>query len=107
MIELYAYVGYKPKEDCNGCGSGWNAKLVPDTIYGMSIKDCCCIHDYGYEIGKTIEDKQREDRAFLNNMLRKIDANPHWYYPKKISKIAGQKILQVCKVFWWYSFLGG
>ena len=30
-VELYAPEGYKPKTDCNGCGSGWNAKLVPDT----------------------------------------------------------------------------
>ena len=87
MITLYAPEGYKPKENCNGCGSGWNAKIVPDTIYGMSIADCCCIHDYGYEKGQTIEDKHREDRAFLNNMLRKIEANPNWWYPKRLARI--------------------
>lgn len=107
MIELYAYVGYKPKEDCNGCGSGWNAKLVPDTIYGMSIKDCCCIHDYGYEIGKTIEDKQREDRAFLNNMLRKIDANPHWYYPKRLARLRAKKYYKFVKYFGGTAFWEG
>ena len=37
VMTLYAPEGYKPKENCNGCGSGWNAKIVPDTIYGMGI----------------------------------------------------------------------
>ena len=106
-VELYAPLGYTPKADCNGCGSGWNAKLVPDTIYGMSIKDCCCIHDYGYEIGKTIEDKQREDRAFLNNTLRKIDANTWWWYPKRLARIRAYEYYKVVDRFGGTAFWEG
>ncbi len=59
---------------CNGCGAA-NSKFdfVPDTMWGMSIKPACNIHDFDYHIGKTIEDKQRADRRFLNNLLRLIN----------------------------------
>lgn len=106
-MTLYATSGYKPKQDCNGCGSGWNAKLVPDTIYGMSITDVCCIHDYGYEIGKTIEDKEREDRSFLNNLLRKIDINPKWYYPKRLARVRAYEYYLVVKHFGGVAFWEG
>lgn len=67
--------GYIPKKNCNGCGAGFTAKLVPDTIYGLNITDVCCIHDDRYEHGKNIAYKQMADREFLNNLLRKIDAD--------------------------------
>ena len=57
----------------NGCGSA-QAKFdfVPDKIYGMDIRPACGPHDFGYHIGVTIEDKRREDRRLLNNILRLI-----------------------------------
>jgi len=58
---------------CNGCGAKEALiDFVPDTIYGMSVRPACNPHDFGYHIGKTIEDKQREDRRMLNNTLRLI-----------------------------------
>ena len=86
MITLYAPAGYSPKADCNGCGTGWNTRLVPDTIYGVSITPACCIHDYMYSVGKTIEDKCTADRVFLNNMLRIIEAVNTWYYPTALAR---------------------
>ena len=61
---------------CNGCGSS-KAKFdfVPDSIYGLTIKPACHVHDFQYYKGKTIEDKQEADRRFLNNMLRLIEAD--------------------------------
>lgn len=56
-----------------GAGEGWGDKLVPDTIYGLSMLDACKIHDWMYAKGKTQEDKEEADRVFLNNMLRIID----------------------------------
>ena len=106
-MTLYAPQGYTPKQDCNGCGSGWNAKIVPDTIYGMSITDVCCIHDFGYEVGKTIEDKESADRAFLNNLLRKIDANPHWWYPKRLARIRAKEYYEFVKYFGGTAFWEG
>jgi len=60
---------------CNGCGSA-KAKFdfVPDTAYGLSITDACDIHDWHYEYGITIEDKEEADREYLNNMCRLINA---------------------------------
>lgn len=59
---------------CNGCGSA-KAKFdfVPDTIYGLSIREACYRHDYAYHIGKTLEDKQAADTQFLKNMLTIIN----------------------------------
>lgn len=55
---------------CNGCGSA-NAKFdfVPDTIWGLSIRDACYVHDYDYYSGKTESDKKKADLRFLLNML--------------------------------------
>jgi hypothetical protein len=59
----------------NGCGAaGWKVDLVPDTLYGLDISDCCDIHDWQYREGETIEDKDSADRTLLNNLLRKINA---------------------------------
>lgn len=59
---------------CNGCGSA-SAKFdfVPDTIYGLSIKEACYRHDYAYHIGRTEHDKRRADKQFLANMLTIIN----------------------------------
>ena len=54
----------------NGCGSGWNAAIVPDSWFGIDFTIPCAIHDEMYAVGKTIEDKDEADRVFLNNMLR-------------------------------------
>lgn len=82
---LYAPPGYHDlppaarERICNGCGSA-RAKFdfVPDTIFGLPIRAACDIHDYMYFMGETIEDKERADRVFLNNLLRLIDARGGW-----------------------------
>lgn len=63
------------KRFVNGCGpDGWKIDLVPDTIWLLSIREACNIHDYMYAVGTTYQDKQEADRVFKNNMLRLIDA---------------------------------
>ena len=57
---------------CNGCGAKGKFDFVPDTIWFMSIKEVCNIHDFDYHMGKTIEDKMMADRRMRNNMLRLI-----------------------------------
>lgn len=86
-MELSHRDGYKPKDDCNGCGSGWNAKIVPDTIYGMDIRPVCCIHDDRYENGVTAADKKAGDLEFLSNMLEVVNSNKKWYYPTKLARL--------------------
>lgn len=59
-----------------GCGPGGvGDRLVPDTMYGLSVKRACRIHDHMYEVGETEEDRQEADDVLLNNCLRIIDAH--------------------------------
>jgi len=60
------------KEDCNGCGSelDLSGKLVPNTLYGLNIKELgCCPHDFMYKHGLTTMDKVEADVKFLYNMV--------------------------------------
>ena len=65
---------------CNGCGSA-KAKFdfVPDSIYGLSITPACYIHDWDYNVGSTLRDKEIADRRLLNNMLTLIDMQTGWH----------------------------
>lgn len=81
VAQLYKPISYVDASDrekrfiCNGCGSA-QAKFdfIPDSIYGLKIKDACNIHDWMYYKGMTIQDKEEADRVFLNNLLRLIEA---------------------------------
>lgn len=83
---LYApesYIAASPEvraQVINGCGpGGWKVDLVPDTVYGLSIKEACNIHDWMYAVGTTLEDKKEADRVFLNNCLRLVnEQNSFW-----------------------------
>lgn len=84
-MKLYAPESYRSAslEDklatCNGCGTkGFGGWIVPDTLYGLSIEDCCDIHDWMYGEGRTNQDKEEADRTFKNNMLRKIEQGSKW-----------------------------
>lgn len=72
----------------NGCGSGWNAWLVPDTLFGLDFTIPCAIHDEMYAVGKTIEDKDEADRVFFNNMMREVNSKSCFkrWYGRKIAK---------------------
>ena len=87
MLELTHRKGYIPKDDCNGCGSGWNAKVVPDTIYGVDIRPVCCIHDDRYEHGTTENYKRQADLEFLSNLLITINSKKAWWYPTKLARL--------------------
>jgi hypothetical protein len=93
-IELYCEYNYEAtaeilrKKEVNGCGpGGWKFDLVPDSMYGLNVLDACDIHDWMYLFGKTIEDKDRADRSFLNNLTRLVVERTakNWF---------GQKILK-------------
>lgn len=74
-MQLVIPAGYDPHTGCS-CGSEKAAfDYVPDTIYGLSIKAACCIHDYMYSVGTSHWDKERSDRIFLENMLHIIAIN--------------------------------
>ena len=71
----------------NGCGSGWLAKLIPNTIYGISVREACRRHDWSYEVGKTQKDKDLGDVQFLLNLLTIINNVDKWYYPTKLARL--------------------
>ncbi len=57
-----------------GCGpGGFGDHLVPDTMYGLSVKPACRIHDFMYNIGEEDKDKEDADHVFLYNLYRIID----------------------------------
>jgi hypothetical protein len=72
------------EEITGGCGTGkLGDYLAPDTVWFLSIKKACQIHDWMYFIGETYEDKKEADRVFLNNMNRIIDANTKWFWLRR------------------------
>ena len=48
--------------------------FVPNTLWGLSITEACNVHDFMYFEGGNEKEKAEADRAFLNNMVRIIDA---------------------------------
>ena len=76
---------------CNGCGSGWNAVLVPNSIYGLDIRICCCIHDYDYEVGHTEENRKVADTKLEANINKIIDLYDKWWYPTRLAKARAKK----------------
>lgn len=67
---------------CNGCGAR-RGLPVPGTIWGLDISIACDIHDYMYMGGETEADREEADRAFLNNLLRIIEADSIPFGPLK------------------------
>lgn len=77
---------YTPKDKCS-CGAE-NAKFdfIPDTIYGLSIREACCIHDDRYGRGGNINDKNYADSEFLANLVYIINSCDKWYYPTWLAR---------------------
>ena len=80
-VELFAHPDcWKFKEEHPdewenyGCGAskGLGDALVPDTMYGLSVRNACRIHDwyYGFWPYDTEEGRELADRVFRNNLLR-------------------------------------
>lgn len=98
------------KAIANGCGpSGWKEKIVPDSIFGCSIKEACELHDVEYEEGKDIEAKNSADRSFRNNMQRLVRGRTTNWFAKRLLlkprlKLKGVYYQAVCKLggtaFW-------
>ena len=66
-----------------GCGPGkYGDYLVPDTMYGLSIKSACVVHDYEYAVGKTSDDKRKADLHFLENLLFIVNRDSRWKIAK-------------------------
>jgi hypothetical protein len=83
LITKYDYedAPLQAKEDiCNGCGEkgSWKSKFVPETIYGLNIRETCQIHDWCYFFGISDYGKELADDMFLENMYILIKNGSWW-----------------------------
>ncbi len=55
----------------NGCGPGGLGDfLIPDTVYGLSVKPACKIHDWMFIIYNDEAGFRLANQVFLDNMIR-------------------------------------
>jgi hypothetical protein len=86
-------------EIANGCGDGWRACLIPNTMYGLSILPACQIHDWDYHHGATIDDKEEADRRFLNNLLRIIEAHSANHVTRALRNRRALKYYEAVRIY--------
>ena len=83
---------------CNGCGpKGWKGKIVPDTMWGLSVTPACNAHDWMYEEGGTGVQKAMADEVFLDNMLSLIDEHTNWKFIGWLRSKRARKYYRVVK----------
>jgi len=92
----------------NGCGTGgWKGFLVPETMWGLDIREACNIHDWMYLAGETIADKDEADRVFLNNLLRLIESGSRWEWLAALRRRRALKYYEAVRVFGGPAFWNG
>ena len=83
---------------CNGCGAAGSWFRPPKRMYGTLIIYACHIHDWMYNFGVTIEDKDEADRTMLNNMFRLIHRDSRkWYKPTFLQRRRALKYYEAVK----------
>lgn len=80
-MNLRHHPDYQPKEGCSCGAEDAMFDFVPDTIFGLSIREVCCCHDFRYSIGGTEEDRLYADQEFMYNMDAVIANYDKWWYP--------------------------
>ena len=110
-MELFAPPSYIEANEveraavCNGCGpGGWKLDLVPDTLWGLSVKEACNIHDWMYDRGVIEEDREQADRVLLNNMMRIIDEKTWWRWLRRLRRHRARVYYRAVKHFGGPSF---
>ena len=87
-------------EVCNGCGSQSALfDYVPDTIWGLDISQACNVHDWMWHTGLDERDRTAADLAFLNNMLRLIDAAEGVWFMKWLRRKRALKYYNAVRDF--------
>lgn len=89
IINLRCFYGYqllsKSERDniCNGAGAAndWRSRLIPNTLYGLDCIEAFNIHDHGYHVGSTPQDKEAADFMMLYNLLKIIASGSSWLAP--------------------------
>lgn len=95
-IELVSPIEYtqltpEAKEEiCNGCGAKGGIP-VPNTMYLLSIKEACQIHDFMYHSSMTTEDKVTSDLVFKHNLIAIIEEETWFYFVEKLRKVRAEE----------------
>lgn len=89
----------------NGCGAMGGPDYVPDTMYGLDVSEACRIHDWSYQIGKTLADKDRADLDFHTNLLRIISNHPGNFLIKFLRRRRARTYYLAVKQFGMSAFL--
>ena len=95
--------GYTDR-DCDGCGTGWNEPIVPDTIYGLSVKPACCVHDWEFMQGGLYSDFEAANWRFFQNLLALINSVKAWWYPKALARRRALLYYEAVERFGWEIF---
>lgn len=109
MHYLYMPDDYYKIAECTCGPNSWRFNLVGNKIFGLSIIDACCIHDYmyTYPVESNVEYKFHADRVFLNNMLRIIDAKTKNSWLKKLRRWKARRYYNAVDMFGGPSFWSG
>lgn len=95
-------------EVCNGCGAAGSWFRPPKRIYGTLIVYACHIHDWMYNFGRSIEDKNEADRTMLNNTCRLIERDrSKWYKPTWLQYVRAKEYYFAVKNFGGSAFWAG
>jgi len=93
------------KAAAGGCGpGGLGDYLVPDTMWGLSVKRACEIHDWEYKYGKTLQDKINADNNLRDNLVRLIKAQDSWGWLENLRLRRAQTYYEMVKNFGGPSF---
>jgi len=70
-MSFWAFLEQDVSAIVNGCGPGGLGDfLIPDTIYGLSVKPACKIHDWMFTIYNDEAGFRLSNQVFLDNMIR-------------------------------------
>ena len=62
-------------KNCCGAGTGFQEKIVPDTMWGLSISAACHIHDFCWEMADAKwSNFHQSNSMFLHNLMAIIRA---------------------------------
>ena len=91
-----------------GCGPGYIGDLlIPDRLWGLSIRPCCSVHDFMYRVGETEDDRSEADDVFVNNALRLILAGTSNKFLLRLRLRRARTYYQLCRWFGGPAFWSG
>ena len=97
MVARHELFKKKYPEDFDnfGCGPGGVGDyVVPDTVYGLAIKEACQIHDWDYRHspGASSKHRKRRDKVMFNNALTIVAANLNTFVDRVVKRLRYRRV---------------